>query len=515
MKTLTMLRRREDEALDAPLKRLDAATAQSSGRLVDEVNTASANIRYEILLPVNIALAGRLRSMWHYDMQNAMRDARVFQAMNVFGRPGEPSMDTKSGNELPRQHPSKGEEPEALRKLAESLAHERTVLRTMIDLIPAFIYAKDAHSRFTACNALVAKRLGTIPSEMIGKTDFDFFPREMAENFFAEEQALIASGQPLIDLEEVAFDKVRGENRVILTSKVPLKDDNGRLTGIVGTGYDITERKAVDQKLMAMDRHESIGRLAAGLAHEINTPIQYLSDSVRFIDEGVHELLEYLENPAGGAERPSDVEEEIGYLRQELPSALKRVADGLGRIAEVVRSIKDFARADISEMAAVDINQSIKSTLVVARSEYQAVAEIQTDLGELPPVVCHGGQINIVILNLLVNAAHAITDVKGSSERGLITVRTRAEGDNVVISVSDTGGGIREEIRHRIFDPFFTTKEVGRGSGQGLTIARNVVVKVHGGTIDFTTEIGEGTTFEIRLPTRPTEMAAPRGGQSE
>jgi len=257
---------------------------------------------------------------------------------------------------------------------------------------------------------------------------------------------------------------------------------------------------------MAMDRHESIGRLAAGLAHEINTPIQYLSDSVRFIDEGVHELLEYLEQSAGGAERPSDVEEEIGYLRQELPSALKRVADGLGRIAEVVRSIKDFARADISEMAAVDINQSIKSTLVVARSEYQAVAEIQTDLGELPAVVCHGGQINMVMLNLLVNAAHAIADVrKGSGDRGLITVRTRAEGDTVVISVSDTGGGIPEQIRNRIFDPFFTTKEVGRGSGQGLTLARNVVVKVHGGTIDFTTQAGEGTTFEIRLPIRPAD----------
>jgi PAS domain S-box-containing protein len=424
-------------------------------------------------------------------------------------------MDSKSEHEPLNLNSSKADESEALRKLAADLAHERTVLRTMIDLIPAFIYAKDAQSRFTACNALVARRLGTIPSEMVGKTDFDYFPREMAEKFFAEEQSLIASGQPLIDLEEVAFDKVRGENRVILTSKVPLKDDNGRLTGIVGTGYDITERKAVDQKLMAMDRHESIGRLAAGLAHEINTPIQYLSDSVRFIDEGVHELLEWLEKPASGAERPSDSEEDIEYLRQELPSALKRVADGLKRIAEVVRSIKDFARADVGEMAAVDINQSIKSTLVVARSEYQAVAEIQTDLGELPAVICHGGQINIVVLNLLVNAAHAIADVcKGSNERGLITVRTRAEGDNVVISVSDTGSGIREEIRHRIFDPFFTTKEVGRGSGQGLTMARNVVVQVHGGTLDFATESGKGTTFEIRLPVRRKEVIVERVGES-
>jgi len=412
-------------------------------------------------------------------------------------------MDPKSENELV-QLPPGAEESEALRKLAEDLAHERNVLRTMIDLIPAFIYAKDAQSRFTACNALVARRLGTTPSEMIGKTDFDFFPREMAEKFFAEEQALIASGQPLIDLEEIAFDKVRGENRVILTSKVPLKDDNGRLTGIVGTGYDITERKAMDQKLMAMDRHESIGRLAAGLAHEINTPIQYLSDSVRFIDEGVHELLGYLEKPADGADRSSDADEEIGYLRQELPPALKRVSEGLGRIAEVVRSIKEFARTDMTEMESVDLNQSIRSTLVVARSEYQEVAEVRTDFGEIPPVICHGGQINIVILNLVVNAAHAIADArKGSVELGLITVRTRAEPDHVLVSIIDTGGGIPEEIRQRIFDPFFTTKEVGRGSGQGLTLARNVVVKGHGGTIDFTTDVGRGTTFSLRIPIRP------------
>jgi two-component system NtrC family sensor kinase len=396
-----------------------------------------------------------------------------------------------------------------LRKLADDLAHERNVLRTMIDLIPAFIYAKDAHSRFTACNALVAQRLGTTPSDMIGKTDFDFFPREMAEKFFAEEQALIASGKPLIDLEEVAFDKIRRENRVILTSKVPLKDANGRLTGIVGTGYDITERKALEQRLVAIDRHESVGRLAAGVAHEINTPIQYLSDSVRFIDEGVHELFEYLEKAGSDTGPSGETKEEIDYLRQELPSALKRVADGLGRIAEVVRSMKEFARADMREMGSVDINHSIKNTLVVARSEYQEVAEVRTDFGEIPEVVCHGGQINNVILNLVVNAAHAIADVKKESgKRGVITVRTRADAGHVVISVSDTGGGIRDEIRHRVFDPFFTTKEVGRGSGQGLTMARSVVVKGHGGEIGFDTKVGTGTTFTIRLPTDPEQIAA-------
>ena len=165
----------------------------------------------------------------------------------------------------------------------------------MIDLIPAFIYAKDAHSRFTACNKLVANRMGVEPDELIGKTDFDFFPREMAEKFFADEQALIKSGKPLIDHEEIAFDKTRGMDRVILTSKVPLRDAAGNLTGIVGTGFDITDRKAAEERMASSDRLESIGRLAAGVAHEINTPIQYLNDSVTFIREGVQELLAYID----------------------------------------------------------------------------------------------------------------------------------------------------------------------------------------------------------------------------
>jgi two-component system, NtrC family, sensor kinase len=389
------------------------------------------------------------------------------------------------------------------RDLADALAHERNVLRTMIDLIPAFIYAKDAQSRFTACNALVASRLGTVPADMIGKTDFDFFPREMAERFFADEQQLISSGVPLIDHEEIAFDKVRGRERVILTSKVPLRDAAGNLTGIVGTGYDITDRKAAEERMASSDRLESIGRLAAGVAHEINTPIQYLRDSVQFIGEGVQELLSYVDqlHSTGAAQTPPN--DDVEYVREELPSALARVSEGLARIAEIVRSMKDFSNDEQREMCDVDLNRAIASTLVVARSEYQTVADVRTELGSLPPVFCQVGQINQVVLGLLTNAAHAIADAnRGSGARGTITITTRVEGEHVVISVADTGCGIPESIRPFIFDPFFTTKEVGRGRGQGLSIARNVIVKEHGGSITFETCVGAGTTFHVRLPMR-------------
>jgi two-component system, NtrC family, sensor kinase len=391
------------------------------------------------------------------------------------------------------------------RSLQDALAHERNVLRTMIDMIPAYIYAKDAHSRFTAANKLVADRMGTTPEGLIGKTDFDFYPREMAEKFFSDEQALIQSGKALIDCEEVAHNSETAQDRVLLTSKVPLRDELGNLTGVVGIGFDITERKAAEERMASSDRLESIGRLAAGVAHEINTPIQYLNDSVAFIREGVEELLQHIDQLHAAMPQKSDQQPEasddIEYMRAELPPALTRVADGLTRIAEIVRSMKHFSHADQREMGQVDLNTAIASTLVIARSEYKDVADVETAYGEIPQVTCHGGQINQVVLNLVVNAAHAIADqVRKNGGRGKIRVQTRVDGDSVVISIEDSGGGIPEGIRARIFDPFFTTKEVGRGTGQGLSIARNVIVKGHGGDLDFVTEIGKGTTFYVRLP---------------
>jgi signal transduction histidine kinase len=323
----------------------------------------------------------------------------------------------------------------------------------------------------------------------------------MAEKFFADEQALLKSGKALIDHEEIAYDKTRGMNRVILTSKVPLHDADGNLTGVVGTGFDITDRKAAEERMASSDRLESIGRLAAGVAHEINTPIQYLSDSVSFIRDGVRELLEYIDALRASMPQPPAPDDNVEDLRMEMPPALTLVADGLTRNAEIVRSMKDFAHADQSQMSPVDLNRAIASTLVIARSEYKPVAEVETNFGDVPPVTCHAGQINQVVLNIVVNAAHAIADkVQRTGAVGKITVSTCVENEHAVIAIGDTGTGIAEAIRARVFDPFFTTKEVGRGSGQGLSIARNVIVKGHGGELDFTTEIGKGSTFYIRLP---------------
>ena len=296
--------------------------------------------------------------------------------------------------------------------------------------------------------------------------------------------------------------------RTVCTSKVPLRDENGEVIGIIGVGFDITERKLAEQRLAASEHLESIGRLAAGVAHEINTPIQYLNDSVYFIRDAMQDLLAHNAKLAAALPVPPEADEDIEDLKRELPPALDRVVDGLARIAEIVRSMKEFSHVDQREMSRIDLNRAINSTLVIARSEYKYIAELKTDFQDLPLVTCHGGQVNQVVLNLVVNAAHAIADknkAQGTTEKGLITVTTRIEDGFAVISIGDTGGGIPEAIRKRIFEPFFTTKEVGRGTGQGLSIAHNVI-KAHGGKLDFVTEIGKGTTFNVRLPLGDAEQ---------
>src|SRR5205814_8379962 len=184
-------------------------------------------------------------------------------------------------------------------------------------------------------------------------------------------------------------------------------------------------------------------------------------------------LLEAVAHMEAGAD--------VGYLEAEIPKALGDSLDGVTRVATIVRALKEFAHPDNPEKAPADLNQALLSTLTVARNELKYVADVETDLADLPPVLCHIGELNQVFLNLLINAAHAVAEVvDGSEERGKIRVSTSREGNTVVVAIKDSGCGIREEHRDRVFDPFFTTKEVGRGTGQGLTLARATIVDKHG-----------------------------------
>jgi signal transduction histidine kinase len=187
----------------------------------------------------------------------------------------------------------------------------------------------------------------------------------------------------------------------------------------------------------------------------------------------------------------------------EVPQAIQQSLQGIGRVTTIVRAMKEFSHPGSEEKSDTDLNRAIETTITVARNEWKYVAEVVTDFDPaLPLVRCLPGEINQVILNLIVNAAHAIADVveNNGKSKGTITIRTRSQGDRVEIRVSDTGTGIPETIRAKIFDPFFTTKGVGKGTGQGLAIAHSVIVDKHGGTISCETEVGKGTTFVIRLP---------------
>jgi PAS domain S-box-containing protein len=284
------------------------------------------------------------------------------------------------------------------------------------------------------------------------------------------------------------------------------------------------DQLAVD--LRRAQRLEAVGQLAAGVAHEINTPIQFVGDSVDFLEDAFTDLQSLVERyravievaasgPAGAATRAevakADTAFDLDYLVEKVPEAISWSQEGVQRVAKIVRAMKDFARPSSNERAPADLNEAIMSTVTVASSEVKHAATVTTDFADLPPVLCDVGDIKQVVLNLLLNAGHAIADTP-SAERGEIRVSTRTEGEMVTIAVSDTGCGIPPEARNRIFDPFFTTKAPGRGTGQGLAIAWALVVDKHHGSLTFESNPGEGTTFYVRLPIQG-EPAARAGGE--
>ena len=299
---------------------------------------------------------------------------------------------------------------------------------------------------------------------------------------------------------------VGADHRVVHVRTFPSHRRGSTVRGII---LDVTRHKQLEIELQRAQKLESIGRLAAGVAHEINTPIQFVGDSLEFVQQAVGDLVAVVADHR--AAFAADIDD-LDFVLGELPRALSRAGEGVERVASIVRSMKAFAHPDRGEMAPADLNAAIRSTTVIARNEYRYVADLDLQLGALPPVLCHVGEINQVVLNMVVNAAHAIQAAVGDTgARGKITVTTYARPDAIEIDVADTGCGIPEHVAPRIFDPFFTTKPVGHGTGQGLAMAHAVVVEKHRGKLTFDSTVGVGTTFHIRIPIaadRVMEVAA-------
>lgn len=388
------------------------------------------------------------------------------------------------------------------------------------------IVGVDHNGCITFVNPAAAKMLGWDAEELLGRPFFDTVCQNggpgqacscSEENHGAR---LKSADSPLI---ETLFARKDGSSFPVEYSSQPIREGD-RITGQVITFRDISVRRMLEAKLRQAQKMESIGQLAAGIAHEINTPTQYIGDNICFVQEAFKELTPLLQaclqiRKRALAEDAISPEQlaaicdavrntDLEYLCEDIPRALAEAMDGVRGVSKIVKSMKEFSHPAAQAKQVVDFNRCVESTVTVCRNEWKYVADMELDLDpQLPPVYCSPGEMNQVLLNLIVNAAHAIGEKLSGVEngRGRIKVSTRCRDDWLEIRVSDTGTGIPESIRDRIFDPFFTTKPVGKGTGQGLAITHSIVVEKHGGTIDFETTPGEGTTFIVRIPIREPE----------
>jgi len=408
-----------------------------------------------------------------------------------------------------------------VQELNAKLSQERDKFTSVLQATPVGLAIADWEGRFLEINRALEDVIGFSPQETLAKCLWEFMPSEevaAAQKAYKE----LISGRLSANREQRRLIAKDGHVVLADVGLTAVRDDEGRAAFLIVSFVDITAQNQLEIELRHSQKLESIGQLAAGIAHEINTPIQFIGDNVNFLSGAFEQLIALCDSyrtacakAAGAPLSAEDIEglkreEELAdleYIRTNVVTSIASTLDGVGRVARIVQSMKAFSHPDRGERATADLNTALRDTLTVATNELKYVATVDTDFGKIPALPCFVNDLNQVFLNLLVNAAHAIGDVVGQTgQRGVIRVRTYLEGSVVVIAISDTGTGIPEAVRGRIFDPFFTTKEVGRGTGQGLALARAVVVDQHGGSLTFETEMGKGTTFFVRIPFDFTEV---------
>jgi PAS domain S-box-containing protein len=392
------------------------------------------------------------------------------------------------------------------RKQAEEL------FRQLFQRLPVAIYlSNDGLLRMT--NEALQKQTGYTESELMER-DFSLMVHPDDLQRVRQQAIAMLKGGAESPYEFRILTK-EGRIRWVMGSVISVEYHGRRAT--LGSYMDINERKLLESQLVQAQKLESIGQLAAGIAHEINTPTQYVGDNIHFLDEAFAGMItltgkyrELLDAAKTGEVTKGIIEEveetiektDIEYLSDEIPKAIRQSLEGVERVTGIVRAMKEFSHPGTKEKELVDINKAIENTLTVSRNEWKYVSDVVTEFDRsLPLVPCLPGEFNQVILNIIINAAQAIAEKSGTSaEKGSIGVSTLKQDGWAEIRIADTGPGIPEQIRSRIFDPFFTTKEVGKGTGQGLAIARSIIVDKHQGEITLDTVPGEGTTFIIRMP---------------
>ena len=408
------------------------------------------------------------------------------------------------------------------RKAAERAVREsQRLMRAVLDNIPDAVARIDRDLRFTYGNRALAAGIQKESFEFLGKTGAEL-SLPFHERWDGELRHVFETGTPH------SFEFHWGGPDGIHHSEarlVPEFSATGEVEFVLAVTRNVTEQKEHERERQLMDlqlrqaqKMEAVGQLAAGIAHEINTPTQYVGDNTHFLKDAFANLVGVLNGYTGliAAAKQNAITPELiasaeqilaksdlDYHIQQIPAAIDETLEGVARVSKIVRAMKEFSHPGGKEKNAADLNRAIDSTTTVARNEWKYVADLVLDLDpKLPPVPCFISDFNQAILNLVVNAAHTIADAvhDQKGKKGTITIRTRREDQHAEIRVTDTGMGIPEMHRQRIFEPFFTTKEVGKGTGQGLTVVYSSIVKKHGGTVTFETETGKGTTFILRLP---------------
>ena len=419
-----------------------------------------------------------------------------------------------------------------LTQLAAALSEQSHRTQAILDTAAEGIVTINQQGLVESFNPAAERIFGYAAAEVVGQNISMLMPSPHSERHDTYLANYLATGnsQVLGIDREIQGLRKDGTTFPIEVSVSELKIGERRVfTGIV---RDITRRKQLETQLAHALKMESVGQLAAGIAHEINTPIQYVGDNTRFLHDAFDDLSELLalygkleeacqegSPPASLLQsiRTTSDAKDLAFVREEIPNALDQTLEGAERVARIVRAMREFSHPGSKERQEIDLNRAIESTAIVTRNEWKYVADLVTNFDpDLPPVACLADEFNQAILNLIVNAAHAISsNAEPTSDKGTITITTRTADDCVEVRVTDTGCGIPAQHRSRIFDPFFTTKPVGKGTGQGLSVVYSVIVEMHGGSVDFETEEGKGTSFRLRLPLHDSEQQTSRASHEE
>lgn len=375
----------------------------------------------------------------------------------------------------------------------------------LLETIHEAVVAFDDEGRVDHANAATARLVGrpadTLPGAMV--SDWFRVLDTSADWSLVFAQAR-RQGRWSGDLGFTLLDGSEGTCDVTIVAR---HDGNGAaIAGFTMVARDTTERRLLERQLIQAQKFEAIGQLAAGVAHEINTPAQYVADNLRFLHDVFDQVIGASRRWRAG-EPPAGDEPDLDWIAREVPTAIRQSLEGMARIAEIVRGVRTFGHPGGGQRSPIDLNAAIEATVAVSRNEWKYVAELVTDLDPaLPDVSAYPGELHHVFLNVLVNAAQALEEKRRGAGRGHIVITSRRDGEWAEVRIQDDGPGIPPAAQARVFDPFFTTKPVGKGTGQGLAICHRLVVDRHQGSITFETSPDSGTTFVIRLPLAPSSI---------